>query len=51
MLTSLFLLFAEATDNKPAPEPPITQTLRSNFPGARPFAPDNPLPISLAPKP
>ena len=31
--------------------PPIAQTLRSNFPGARPFAPDNPLPIHVVPKP
>ena len=31
--------------------PPIAQTLRSNFPGARPFSPDSPLPISTAPNP
>jgi cytochrome c oxidase subunit 1 len=31
--------------------PPIAQTLRSNFPGARPFTPDSPLPISAAPNP
>ena len=31
--------------------PPIAQTLRSNFPGARPFTPDRPLPITAAPNP
>ena len=31
--------------------PPIAQTLRSNFPGARPFTPDNPMPVSAVPKP
>ena len=31
--------------------PPIAQTLRSNFPGARPFAPDSPVPLTAAPKP
>jgi cytochrome c oxidase subunit 1 len=31
--------------------PPIAQTLRSNFPGARAFAPQSPLPISAAPQP
>jgi cytochrome c oxidase subunit 1 len=31
--------------------PPIAQTLRSNFPGAPPFAPDRPLPISTPSKP
>jgi cytochrome c oxidase subunit 1 len=29
--------------------PPIAQTLRSNFPGARPFTPESPLPLSAAP--
>ena len=28
--------------------PPITQTIRSNFPGAPPYSPDNPRPISSA---
>jgi cytochrome c oxidase subunit I len=28
--------------------PPITQTMRSNFPGAPPYSPDNPRPISSA---
>jgi cytochrome c oxidase subunit 1 len=31
--------------------PPIAQTLRSNFPGARPFTPDSPLPIKASSKP
>ena len=31
--------------------PPIAQTLRSEFPGARPYAPDNPVPVNMAPKP
>lgn len=31
--------------------PPIAQTLRSNFPGARPYSPDNPLPVNLGPTP
>lgn len=31
--------------------PPIAQTLRSNFPGARPFTPDSPLPVNAVPKP
>jgi hypothetical protein len=31
--------------------PPIAQTLRSNFPGAPPFAPDNPVPITSPPRP
>src|ERR1017187_3607757 len=31
--------------------PPSAQTLRSNFPGARPFTPDSPLPISAPPNP
>jgi cytochrome c oxidase subunit I len=31
--------------------PPITQTLRSNFPGAPPYTPDRPLPITAGPKP
>lgn len=31
--------------------PPIAQTLRSNFAGARAFTPDNPVPVRLAPKP
>ena len=30
--------------------PPIAQTLRSEFPGAKPFTPDNPLPVSVRPK-
>ena len=29
--------------------PPIAQTLRSNFPGAPPYTPDNPVPISTKP--
>jgi heme/copper-type cytochrome/quinol oxidase subunit 1 len=29
--------------------PPITQTIRSNFPGAPPYSQDNPRPISNAP--
>jgi hypothetical protein len=29
--------------------PPIVQTLRSNFPGARPYSPDSPAPMNLAP--
>jgi len=28
--------------------PPIAQTLRSNFPGARPYTPDRPTPISVS---
>jgi cytochrome c oxidase subunit 1 len=28
--------------------PPIAQTLRSNFPGARPFTPDRPTPINVS---
>jgi len=31
--------------------PPITQTIRSNFPGAPAYSPDNPSPRSIAPKP
>ena len=31
--------------------PPIAQTMRSNFPGAKPFTPDSPLPVSTGPKP
>jgi cytochrome c oxidase subunit I len=31
--------------------PPIAQTLRSNFPGARPFVPESPLPLGAAPQP
>ena len=31
--------------------PPITQTIRSNFPGAPPYSPQSPLPISAAPAP
>ena len=31
--------------------PPIAQTLRSNFPGAPPYTPDNPVPISTPTKP
>jgi cytochrome c oxidase subunit 1 len=30
--------------------PPITQTLRSNFPGAPPYSPNNPRPLTGAPK-
>jgi cytochrome c oxidase subunit 1 len=30
--------------------PPITQTIRSNFPGAPAYSPDNPRPISVVPK-
>jgi len=41
--TALLLIIAYA--------PPIAQTLRSNFPGARPFTPDSPLPISAPPNP
>lgn len=29
--------------------PPIVQTLRSNFPGARPYSPDSPVPMNLGP--
>jgi hypothetical protein len=29
--------------------PPIAQTLRSNFPGAPPYTPDNPVPITSKP--
>ncbi|HXX42440.1 MAG TPA: cbb3-type cytochrome c oxidase subunit I [Chthoniobacterales bacterium] len=29
--------------------PPITQTLRSHFPGSRAYSPDNPSPIKIAP--
>jgi cytochrome c oxidase subunit 1 len=31
--------------------PPIAQTLRSNFPGARAFIPESPLPLNAAPQP
>jgi hypothetical protein len=31
--------------------PPIAQTMRSNFPGARPYTPDSPVPITSAVKP
>ena len=31
--------------------PPIAQTIRSNFPGAPPYSPDNPRPISAVTKP
>jgi len=31
--------------------PPITQTIRSGFPGAPPYAPSRPLPLSIAPRP
>jgi cytochrome c oxidase subunit 1 len=31
--------------------PPIAQTLRSNFPGAPPYTPDNPVPITSSAKP
>jgi cytochrome c oxidase subunit I len=31
--------------------PPIVQTLRSNFPGARPYSPDSPAPMNLGPSP
>jgi cytochrome c oxidase subunit I len=31
--------------------PPIAQTLRSNFPGARPYSPDSPVPMNLGPSP
>lgn len=31
--------------------PPIVQTLRSNFPGARPYSPDSPAPMNLGPPP
>ncbi len=31
--------------------PPIAQTLRSNFPGSRPFTPDSPIPVSVTPNP
>jgi hypothetical protein len=31
--------------------PPIAQTIRSNFPGAPAYSPDNPMPRSIAPKP
>jgi cytochrome c oxidase subunit 1 len=31
--------------------PPIAQTLRSNFPGARAYSPGSPLPIRAAPNP
>jgi len=27
--------------------PPITQTIRSRFPGAQPYSPDNPAPLRL----
>jgi hypothetical protein len=36
--TALLLVIAYA--------PPITQTIRSNFPGASPYSQDNPRPIS-----
>ncbi|MGZ5024674.1 MAG: cbb3-type cytochrome c oxidase subunit I, partial [Chthoniobacterales bacterium] len=29
--------------------PPIAQTLRSNFPGAKPYSPDSPAPMNLGP--
>ncbi len=29
--------------------PPIAQTLRSNFPGARPYSPESPAPVELGP--
>ncbi len=29
--------------------PPLTQTIRSHFPGAPPYSPDSPLPLSVAP--
>ncbi len=41
--TALLLVIAYA--------PPITQTIRSNFPGAPAYSPDNPRPIGAAPKP
>lgn len=31
--------------------PPLIQTLRSNFPGAPPYSPDNPVPLNLGPTP
>ena len=31
--------------------PPLVQTLRSNFPGAPPYSPDNPVPLKLGPTP
>ncbi len=31
--------------------PPLTQTIRSHFPGAPPYAPDRPMPLSVAPNP
>ncbi|MGZ5504167.1 MAG: cbb3-type cytochrome c oxidase subunit I, partial [Chthoniobacterales bacterium] len=31
--------------------PPIAQTLRSNFPGAKPYSPDSPAPMNLGPTP
>jgi cytochrome c oxidase subunit 1 len=31
--------------------PPLIQTLRSNFPGAPPYSPDNPVPLNLGPSP
>jgi len=31
--------------------PPIAQTIRSNFPGAPPYSPDNPRPVSAVTKP
>ncbi len=29
--------------------PPLTQTIRSNFPGAPPYSPDSPLPLTSNP--
>src|SRR5450755_2815218 len=31
--------------------PPLIQTLRSHFPGAPPYSPDNPVPLNLGPPP
>lgn len=31
--------------------PPLIQTVRSNFPGAPPYSPDNPVPLNLGPVP
>jgi cytochrome c oxidase subunit 1 len=31
--------------------PPIAQTIRSNFPGAPPYSPDNPRPLNAVTKP
>lgn len=41
--TALLLVIAYA--------PPIAQTIRSNFPGARAYTPDSPSPYSVTPKP